>query len=88
MVPGYLVNKKDHCICAECGHRWDIPYENLIMLAKMKEFKSPSLKVKKYYNTGTFTGLEEAVSRKGGEDAFAKGITDAIQGAIKRAANR
>jgi hypothetical protein len=36
----------------------------------------------------TFSGLAEAVSARGGEDAFASGITDAISQAVKRAGAR
>ena len=36
----------------------------------------------------TFSGLAEAVSARGGEDAFAAGITDAISTAVKRAGAR
>lgn len=41
--------------------------------------------MKKYYRVVTFSGLAEAVSRRGGEDAFAAGVTDAISTAVTRA---
>ena len=30
---------KEHAICARCQHIWPIPYKNLMMLAKMRDFR-------------------------------------------------
>lgn len=37
------------------------------------------------YHVVTFDGLAEAVSQRGGEDAFASGITYAVSQAVRRA---
>ena len=38
-VTNYILNKGNHSQCKECKKTWEIPYENLMMLAKMKEFR-------------------------------------------------
>lgn len=43
------------------------------------------MRPKKYYRVVTFSGLAEAVSRRGGEDAFASAVTDALSMAVTRA---
>jgi len=69
----------------ESGGGWRAKDDNTLPSAGNERVKQAKVEPKKYYHTVTFSGLAEAVSRRGGEDAFAAGITDAIQNAVKRA---
>jgi hypothetical protein len=69
----------------ESGGGWRATDDNTLPSAGNERIKQARVRPKKYYHTVTFSGLAEAVSRKGGEDAFAAGITDAISTAVKRA---
>jgi hypothetical protein len=72
----------------EAGGGWRAPDDNTLPTAGTENVKQARVRPKKYYHTVTFSGLAEAVSAKGGEDAFASGITDAISQAVKRAGAR
>jgi hypothetical protein len=69
----------------EAGAGWRATDDNQLPTAGNERVKQARVRPKKYYHVVTFSGLAEAVSRKGGEDAFASGITDAIQQAVRRA---
>jgi len=69
----------------ESGGGWRATDDNTLPAAGNERIKQARVRPKKYYHTVTFSGLAEAVSRRGGEDAFAAGITDAISYAVKRA---
>jgi hypothetical protein len=69
----------------EAGGGWRGTDDNRLPAAGNEQIKQHRVRPKKYYHTVEFSGLAEAVSRRGGEDAFAAGITDAISTAVKRA---
>jgi len=69
----------------EAGGGWRATDDNSVPAGANERVKQARVRPKKYYHTVTFSGLAEAVSRRGGEDAFAAGITDAISQAVKRA---
>jgi len=69
----------------ESGGGWRATDDNTLPSAGNERIKQARVRPKKYYHTVTFSGLAEAVSRQGGQDAFAAGITDAISTAVKRA---
>lgn len=69
----------------EAGGGWRSTDDNSLPTASNERIKQARVRPKKYYHVVTFSGLAEAVSRRGGEDAFAAGITDAISAAVKRA---
>ena len=69
----------------ESGGGWRSKDDNTLPVAGNEQIKQAKVEPKKYYHTVTFSGLAEAVSKRGGEDAFAAGITDAISNAVKRA---
>jgi hypothetical protein len=69
----------------ESGGGWRSKDDNTLPAAGNEQIKQAKVEPKKYYHTVTFSGLAEAVSKRGGEDAFAAGITDAISNAVKRA---
>jgi hypothetical protein len=69
----------------ESGGGWRATDDNSLPSAGNERIKQARVRPKKYYHTVEFSGLAEAVSRRGGEDAFAAGITDAISNAVKRA---
>lgn len=69
----------------ESGGGWRSAEDNTLPSAGNERVKQARVLPKKYYHVVTFSGLAEAVSRRGGEDAFAAGITDAISQAVKRA---
>lgn len=69
----------------ESGGGWRGTDDNSLPTAGNERIKQARVRPKKYYHTVTFSGLAEAVSRRGGEDAFAAGITDAISQAVRRA---
>ena len=69
----------------ETGGGWRATDDNTLPSAGNERIKQARVRPKKYYHTVTFSGLAEAVSKRSGEDAFAAGITDAIQYAVKRA---
>ena len=35
----HIVNKISQCECRGCGKTWEVPYKNLVMLAKMRDFR-------------------------------------------------
>ena len=72
----------------EAGGGWRATDDNILPTASNEQVKQARVRPKKYYHTVTFSGLAEAVSARGGEDAFASGITDAISTAVKRAGAR
>ena len=72
----------------EAGGGWRATDDNVLPTASNEQVKQARVRPKKYYHTVTFSGLAEAVSARGGEDAFASGITDAISTAVKRAGAR
>jgi hypothetical protein len=72
----------------EAGGGWRATDDNVLPTASNENVKQARVRPKKYYHTVTFSGLAEAVSARGGEDAFASGITDAISQAVKRAGAR
>jgi len=72
----------------EAGGGWRATDDNVLPTASNENVKQARVCPKKYYHTVTFSGLAEAVSARGGEDAFAAGITDAISQAVKRAGAR
>ena len=72
----------------EAGGGWRATDDNVLPTASNEQIKQARVRPKKYYHTVTFSGLAEAVSARGGEDAFASGITDAISTAVKRAGAR
>ena len=69
----------------EAGGGWRAKDDNTLPSAGNEQIKQAKVEPKKYYHTVVFSGLAEAVSKRGGEDAFAAGITDAISYAVKRA---
>lgn len=69
----------------EAGGGWRAKDDNVLPSASNEVIKQARVEPKKYYHTVVFSGLAEAVSKRGGEDAFAAGITDAISYAVKRA---
>lgn len=69
----------------ESGGGWRATDDNSLPSAGNERIKQARVRPKKYYHVVEFSGLAEAVSRRGGEDAFAAGITDAISAAVKRA---
>lgn len=69
----------------EVGGGWRAAEDNTLPSGGNERVKQAKVSPKKYYHVVTFSGLAEAVSRRGGEDAFAAGITDAISQAVKRA---
>ena len=72
----------------ESGGGWRGTDDNRLPPAGNERIKQHRVRPKKYYHTVEFSGLAEAVSRRGGEDAFAAGVTDAISAAVKRAGAR
>ena len=69
----------------ESGGGWRATDDNSLPSAGNERIKQHRVRPKKYYHVGEVSGLAEAVSRRGGEDAFAAGVTDAISTAVKRA---
>jgi len=69
----------------EAGGAWRGTDDNRLPGSSNEQIKTHRVRPKKYYHTVEFSGLAEAVSRRGGEDAFASGITDALQSATQRA---
>lgn len=69
----------------ESGGAWRATDDNTIPSASNEQIKQHRVRPKKFYYVVQFSGLAEAVSARGGEDAFAAGVTDAISSAIKRA---
>jgi len=69
----------------ESGGGWRATDDNTLPTAGNERIKQHRVRPKKYYHVVEFSGLAEAVSRRGGEDAFAAGVTDAISAAVKRA---
>ena len=69
----------------EAGGGWRGTDDNTLPTSANERIKQHRVRPKKYYHVVEFSGLAEAVSARGGEDAFAAGITDAISAAVKRA---
>lgn len=69
----------------ESGGGWRATDDNTLPTGGNERIKQHRVRPKKYYHMVEFSGLAEAVSRRGGEDAFAAGVTDSIQTAVKRA---
>lgn len=69
----------------ESGGGWRGTDDNSLPSAGNERIKQHRVRPKKYYHVVSFSGLAEAVSRRGGEEAFASAITDAISAAVKRA---
>jgi hypothetical protein len=69
----------------EVGGGWRALDDNRLPTGGNERIKQARVRPKKYYHVVEFSGIAEAVSRRGGEDAFASGITDAISSAVKRA---
>lgn len=69
----------------ESGGGWRAREDNVLPVASNERVKQAQIFPKKYYQTVTFSGLAEAVSANGGEDAFAAGVTNAISQAVRRA---
>jgi len=68
----------------EQGGGWRATDDNQLPTAGNERIKQARVRPKKYYHVVTFSGLAEAVSKNGGEDAFASSITDALAQAVKR----
>lgn len=69
----------------ESGSGWRAPDDNTLPASGNERIKQARVRPKKYYRVVTFSGLAEAVSARGGEDAFASAVTDAISMAVTRA---
>jgi hypothetical protein len=69
----------------ESGGGWRGTDDNTLPTAGNERIKQHRVRPKKYYHVVSFSGLAESVSRRGGEEAFASAITDAISAAVKRA---
>lgn len=69
----------------ESGGGWRGTDDNTLPTAGNERVKQHRVRPKKYYHVVSFSGLAESVSRRGGEEAFASAITDAISAAVKRA---
>ena len=69
----------------EAGGAWRGTDDNSLPSASNETIKTHRVRPKKYYHVVSFSGLAESVSRRGGEEAFASAITDAISAAVKRA---
>lgn len=69
----------------ESGAGWRATDDNQLPTAGNEHIKQARVRPKKYYRVVTFSGLAEAVSRRGGQDAFAAGVTDAISTSVTRA---
>lgn len=69
----------------ESGGGWRSRDDNQLPVASNEAIKQARVDVKKYYHSVVFSGLAEAVSMRGGEDAFASGVTDGINAAVRRA---
>lgn len=72
----------------EAGLGWRAADNNTLPSAGNERVVQARVRPKKFYATVTFSGLAEAVSKRGGEDAFASGITDALNMAVKRSGAR
>lgn len=68
------------------GGGWRATDDNRLPTAGNEQIKQHRVRPKKYFYTCEFSGLAEAVSRRGGEDVFANAVTDALSAATKRAA--
>lgn len=68
----------------EQGGGWRSTDDNQLPTAGNELIKQARVRPKKYYHVVTFSGLSEAVSQRGGEDAFANSISDALSQAVKR----
>jgi len=69
----------------EAGGGWRGTDDNTLPSAGNERIKTHRVRPKKYYHVVSFSGLAESVSRRGGEEAFASAITDAISASVKRA---
>lgn len=69
----------------ESGGGWRGTDDNSLPASSNELIKQHRVRPKKFFHVVEFSGLAEAVSARGGEDAFAAGVNDAISAAIKRA---
>ena len=69
----------------ESGGQWRARGNNQLSIPQNERTKRAQVYPKKYYHVVTFDGLAEAVSARGGEDAFVAGITYALSQAVRRA---
>jgi len=69
----------------ESGGGWRAKDDQQLPVPSNEAIKQARVDVKKFYHTVSISGLAEAVSMRGGEDAFASGLTDAINLAVVRA---
>lgn len=69
----------------ETGGAWRAIDDNQLPSAGNEQIIQAKVVPTKYYHTVSFSGIAEAVSARGGEDAFASAITDALSVAVTRA---
>jgi len=69
----------------EAGGGWRAADDNRLPTASNEQIKQHRVRPKKYLHVCEFSGLAEAVSRRGGEEVFANAVTDALSSATKRA---
>jgi len=69
----------------ESGGGWRGTDDNSLPSSSNEQIKQHRVRPKKFYHVVEFSGLAEAVSARGGEDAFAAGVNDAVSAAVKRA---
>lgn len=68
----------------ESGMAWRHRDDSSLPVAGNERVVRARVLPKKFYSVVTFSGLAEAVSARGGEDAFASGITYAVSQAVRR----
>ena len=69
----------------ESGGGWRGTDDNSLPSSSNEQIKQHRVRPKKFYHVVEFSGLAEAVSARGGEDAFAAGVNDAVSASVKRA---
>lgn len=69
----------------ETGGAWRAIDDNQLPGAGNERTVQAKVTPTKYYHVVSFSGIAEAVSNRGGEDAFASAITDALSTAVTRA---
>ena len=72
----------------ESGGAWRATDDNSLPASTNERVKQHRVRPKKYLHVVEFSGLAEAVSAKGGEDAFASAVNYQVQMAIQRAGAR
>jgi len=68
----------------EVGGGWRGTDDNSLPAAGNEQVKQFRVRPKKFYHVIQFSGLAQAVSARGGEDAFVAGVTHAIDMGVKR----